>query len=408
MASQGLLTPLDDVYKSAGFPYASPGQIFAEHAALSAFENDGQRDFDLGGLMHADYDAMEPVQWPVRAAGTERMFGDGHFFTPDRRARFVAITPPPPLRPSPGMFILNTGRVRDHWHTMTRTGKTARLSSHMAEPFAEIHPDDANRLGIHRASLVRLENQHGIALVRALITDRQQRGTVFVPIHWTDQFAAKSRIDVLVSSKRDPQSGQPALKMSEVSVEPAGARIYGFAVSRLRPNLADADYWAIAEAAGGIRTELAWLDPPADWDKWVRRAFDVAPDATLLSVRDARSGRQNFALFEAGRLVFAVFTSPDPVLVSRQWAAGLLTRVLENAHRSDVLAGRPGVDMPDSGAIICACFSVGINSIVDAVTKNGCHSVEAIGAALKAGTNCGSCRAEIRGIIDANRLAAAE
>jgi assimilatory nitrate reductase catalytic subunit len=391
------------------FPYSSPGQIFAEHAALSAFENDGRRDFDLSGLVQADYATMEPVQWPVRLAGTERLFGDGRFFTPDRRAQFVAITPPPPLRPAPGMFILNTGRVRDHWHTMTRTGKTARLSSHMAEPFAEIHPDDASRLGIHRASLVRLENQHGTALVRALITDRQQRGTVFVPMHWTDQFAANSRVDALVSPKRDPQSGQPALKMSQVSVEPAGARFYGFAVSRLRPWLTGPDYWAIAEAAGGLRTELAWLDPPADWDEWVRGAFKVAPDATMLSVRDARSGRLNFALFEAGQLVFAVFLSPEPVLVSRQWAAGLLSRPLESvAHRSDVLAGRPGADMPDSGAIICACFSVGINSIVEAVTKRGCHSVEAIGAALKAGTNCGSCRAEIRGIINANRLASAE
>ena len=123
-------------------------------------------------------------------------------------------------------------------------------------------------------------------------------------------------------------------------------------------------------------------------------------------MRDARSGRRSFAVIERGRLVVALYTSPDPVLVSRQWAAGLLAA--EDLTGSAVLAGRPGADMPDSGAIVCSCFSVGINTIAAAVAQQGCTSVEAVGACTKAGTNCGSCRAEIRGIIDAHRLQAAE
>ena len=394
---------------ASAFAFTRPGQIFAEHAALSAFENEGRRDFDLSGLAGADYEQMAPVQWPVTRAGTARMFGDGRFFTPDRHARFVPVLPPRHRHQAPGMLTLNTGRVRDHWHTMTRTGKAARLSAHMAEPFAELHPDDALRLGVRRAALVRLENRHGSALVRALISERQQRGSIFVPMHWTDEFAAKGRVDALVTAKVDPQSGQPALKMSEVSVEPGGVRLYGFAVSRARPALTAADYWAIARAEGGFRTELAWFETPADWDGWVRRAFAVAPEATLLSVHDSRSGRHNFALFEQGEVSFAIFVSPEPVLVSRQWAASLLVASrVDTSRRAEVLAGRPGADMPDPGTIICACFAVGSNSIADAVTRGGCHTVEAVGAVLKAGTNCGSCRAEIRGIIDAHRLAAAQ
>src|SRR5690606_31896557 len=199
------------------FPYRSAGEIFAEHAALSTFENDGTRDFDLGSLVGVDYAAMPPTQWPAReAGGTPRMFGDGRFFTPDRRARFVPVTPPPPLTPAPGLLILNTGRVRDHWHTMTRTGKAARLSAHMAEPFVSIHPEDADERSIRRATLVRLESRHGTAIVRALVTDRQPRGSVFVPMHWTDRYASAARVDALVRGKTDPVSGQPALKMSEV------------------------------------------------------------------------------------------------------------------------------------------------------------------------------------------------
>lgn len=390
------------------FPYTRPGEIFAEHAALSAFENDGSRDFDLSGLMHAEYDGLQPVQWPVRSVrSTARMFTDGRFFTADGRARFVAVAPPPPIVPPPGMLVLNTGRVRDHWHTMTRTGKTPRLSAHMAEPFAELHPDDAFEKSIRHASLVRLESRHGSALVRALVTDRQQKGSVFVPMHWSGQFSAAGRIDALVTGQTDPQSGQPALKMATVTVGPALARRYGFAVSRKRPELGGADYWAIAATTGGWRAELAFLDDVADPVGWARPAFWAGDDPALLTITDKATGRQSLALFEGEELVFALFLSPDPVLVSRQWAVSLLTEQIKPARRADILVGRPGADRSDPGPIVCACFSVGANQIAEAA-RAGCHTVDAIGAALKAGTNCGSCRAEIRGLIELNRLEAAE
>ena len=387
------------------FSYHAPAQIFAEHVALSAFENDGTRDFDLSGLAGADYASLNPTQWPIRGKPATRMFGDGRFFTPDGKARFVPVLPPPPFAPPPGSFILNTGRIRDHWHTMTRTGKAARLSAHYAEPFVEIHPADAEMLGIRRAALVRISNSHGSATVRALVTDRQRRGHLFVPMHWTDQFTSSGRIDAVVRAKTDPVSSQPALKMSLVHAEPVHARLYGFFVAATRPIL-DTDYWAIAETTGGQRGELAWFDEPADLMAWLRTAFALSEAAHIQTVLDTRSGRRSFAVIERGRLVVALYTSPDPVLVSRQWAAGLLAA--EDLTGSAVLAGRPGADMPDGGAIVCSCFSVGLNTIAAAVARQGCTSVEAVGACTKAGTNCGSCRAEIRGIIDAHRLQAAE
>jgi assimilatory nitrate reductase catalytic subunit len=388
-----------------GFAYFSPGQIFAEHVGLSAFENEGSRDFDLSGLASTDYATMAPVQWPVRQAGTKRMFADARYFTPDHKARFVTVQPPPPIVPAPGQFVLNTGRVRDHWHTMTRTGKAARLSAHIAEPFVEINPADAEALSIRRTSLVRVENRHGSALLRALVTDRQPRGQVFVPMHWTDQFASNGRIDALVTGKVDPVSGQPALKMARVTLSPAHVRIYGFFVSRARPALT-ADYWAVAEAAGGLRGELAWFEEPRDWEQSIRASFGLTEDAALNTVFDRTSGRRAYVAVENGRLAFALYLAPDPVLVSRQWVVSQLAR--EDVDGPALLAGRPGADVPDQGAIVCSCMGVGVNTIVEAVTKSGCSTVEAVGVLTKAGTNCGSCRAEIRGLIDAHRLAEAE
>lgn len=114
---------------------------------------------------------------------------------------------------------------------------------------------------------------------------------------------------------------------------------------------------------------------------------------------DPRSGRRSFALVEQGRLVFALYTAPDPVPVARQWAASLLTATDLGART--VLAGRPGADLPDGGAIVCSCLAVGANTIAAAI-RGGCTSVDAVGSATGAGTNCGSCRAEIRGIISAS------
>ena len=137
------------------FAYQSPADIFAEHAALSAFENDGSRAFDIGALADADYDTLPPTQWPAKASpanGTARLFAEGGFPTSDTRARFVAVQAEGPATSTSAEypFILNTGRIRDQWHTMTRTGLVPRLSSHIAEPFVAINPTDAAALEPHR------------------------------------------------------------------------------------------------------------------------------------------------------------------------------------------------------------------------------------------------------------------
>ena len=137
------------------FAYRSAADIFCEHAALSAFENGGTRDFDLGGLAHLSdeaYDALDPVQWPVPAAGKGaiRFFAAGGFFTPDRRAQFIAPEPPALKSKVDAAypFRLNTGRVRDQWHTMTRSGASPRLAAHCPEPFVAVHPADGESAGL--------------------------------------------------------------------------------------------------------------------------------------------------------------------------------------------------------------------------------------------------------------------
>jgi assimilatory nitrate reductase catalytic subunit len=411
-----------------GFDYDGPAAIFREYAALTARENNGARDLDLGGLAELDddaYDALAPVQWPVPARpgvpAETRFFAAGGFFTADRRARLV---PTPPAAPASAVdarypFALNTGRIRDQWHTMTRTAKTPRLSAHLAEPFVELNPADADRLGIAPATLARIESRQGTIVVRALLSDRQPAGTCFVPMHWTDQLASQARVDTLVAGQVDPVSGQPELKHTPVAVEPLHAAWYGFAVSAARPRPSDLAYWALARAEGGWRLELAGATAPDDWRAFFAELCGLSvPPAAIHTYSDAGAGVHRLAAFagpaapersrsgsaEASeRLLAAMFVAPEPVAVSRTWAAGLLQGRHDGARRLALLAGRGGADAPDTGALVCACCAVGTRQIEAAVAA-GAHSVDAVGAATRAGSNCGSCRAEIGRLIDACRL----
>ncbi|WP_095588130.1 nitrate reductase [Actibacterium ureilyticum] len=381
------------------FDYQSPSEIFREYAALSGIAGQFGRDFDISGLSDLDqqaYDALQPTYWPVPKQGQagDRFFAEGGFFTPDRKGRMLALTHRAPVA-SPTAefpFRLNTGRIRDQWHTMTRTAKSARLSQHLAEPFLEIHPLDAQGTGIEPADIVRVESPYGAVLLRALITDRVRRGSVFAPMHWTSEFASSARIGTVIRAETDPVSGQPEGKASVVSVAPAKPAWYGFAVSadRMAP---DAAYWAMIPSNEGWRAELADFDRPADWEAFARALFGQT-DGEAVVVEDATRGLARVALFRDGVLTAALFTDKEPVQVARKYACSAL-----GAAGAGVLAGRPGADQPDPGATVCACFDIGINTIIAAIAERHLTTVEQIGEAIQAGTNCGSCRPELATIL---------
>jgi len=387
------------------FSYEGPAAVFREHAALSGYRNGGTRDFDIGAykdLSDTLYDDLPPFQWP-QAAQTPpvetRFFANGGFFTEGRKGRFVPVAfQPPRKRERAYPFVLNTGRMRDQWHTMTRTGQAARLMSHIAEPFAEIHPEDASGLGIEAADLVQVKSPFGAVVVRALVTSRVRKGEVYVPMHWTDQFASRARIDAVVAPETDPHSGQPGSKFTPAAVSRVEMAWFGFAVLKERPEHIPADYWAIATIDGGFRLECAGRNA-TDFQALAASFGTFGEDR--LCIEDATAGWSRQAYWQDDGLQAAFFFAPKLVQVSRQWACGLLTaEPAPRDVRSQILAGRAPAGRPDPGAIVCSCFQIGSNQIADAV-RCGANSVKAIGDKLEAGTNCGSCRSEIQTLLEA-------
>ena len=400
------------------FAYARPADIFREHAALSAFENDGGRAFDIGALAtlsDGGYDVLAPARWPVKAgsAGSGRIFGDGKFFTPDGKARFVPTPFKPPAEATGRYlpYVLNTGRIRDQWHTMTRTGRAPRLMAHQDEPWLDIHPSDAAKLSIAAGDLVRVRSKHGAAILRARPTDTQRPGEVFAPMHWTDRFGSAGPIDRLTGPARDPISGQPELKATPANIAPVATLWRGVLVGGAGPAERGDFYAARIPIAGADSWELrGWSPLPGELalGDWVRGLLSETHCAERIVMADPERNSWRFARVVDGRLTafLALCTSQRFQLPARADIAEWIDLPFDDAARQALFAVEAAVGVPQTKRTVCSCFSVSRATIEKAIAVDGHTSAAAIGKALKAGTNCGSCIPEIEEILRAVRVPA--
>ncbi|MFL6838705.1 MAG: molybdopterin-dependent oxidoreductase [Bradyrhizobium sp.] len=386
----------------AAFEFNSAADIFREHAALSAFENDGIRDFDIGALQSLSdeaFDAIAPVQWPMRqdAPPQERFFAEGGFFANDQKARFVApeipalkteTTAARPLR-------LNTGRIRDQWHTMTRTGASPRLGQHLPEPFVEVHPDDAAKYGVIDGNFARVTTDYGQCTLKVVVSERQQRGMLFAPIHWSEANATGARVGSLVAPITDPFSGQPENKATPASIAPYEYVFRGFALSR-RPLQLPAHAWSARVAVnGGYGYLFADNADLVGWQSWLKSIAGK----DLAEYKDFGGGIYRGASYDNSRIEACLFIGPAEDAGDWNVVKGLFAAdALNDDQRRMLLSGKSADGLASAGPIVCACFGVGRTTICDAIAA-GAQSAAEIGAKLEAGTNCGSCIPELKRLI---------
>ena len=379
------------------FAYDRAADIFREHARLSAYENGSARLFNLrshAAIGNEAYDQLAPFRWG------DAGFADTGFSTPDRKARLVPVgNPKPPTPAAAWPMTLNTGRYRDHWHTMTRTGLSPRLARHRGEPQIEIHPADAGALGIADRDLVRVSTPQGESLFRAALTDRQRRGEIFTPIHWTDCQSSAGRTALLTAPLTDPHSGQPGFKSTPARAEKVEVDWQAFLIARTMPHRVDALYHTRIRLAGGWLVELAGVGDPA------LLAERMLPRGERIEVVDPARGGARYAVLAGGQLEAALLVSARGKLPSRDWLAAQLTATGAPSS-TELLAGRPAEPGHDGGELVCACFDVGARTLLRAIAEQRLVSVEQVGQALRAGTNCGSCRPAIRSFLTAEKAIA--
>ncbi len=362
------------------FDWSHQSEIFEEFTAMTRFENEGARLLTVPDV--ADYDDMRPFQW-----GGPSPFASGRFPTPDGKARMVPVIYTPRNDATrPFQLRLNTGRYRDQWHTMTRTGLSPKLSQHRREPLVEVHPDTVKRMGLSDGGLATVETAHGKSIFRVASTPNQRRQELFVPIHWTDQTSGGGRAGLLPGQDRDPHSGQPGFKNTPAKIAPYRPAWSGFLVSRQQPPTPDCDYWTRVRATHGWVTELAGDEDSA-------ALLRLLAPGERVEMINAQRGVLRSAVIANGRLEAALFVSRDGSLPGRDWLAVQLGAA--NSVVSEILAGRPATPAPDRGPIVCVCFDVGLTTIIDTIAAQTLTTVEAVGKAINAGTNCGSCRPAI-------------
>jgi assimilatory nitrate reductase catalytic subunit len=329
------------------FAYENPEQIFDEHR-----ESTRGRDLDITGLSYAVLEHDGPQQWPYAEgarSGRARLYTDGVFPTPSGRARFVATEYVPPAEEPDVQFPLRltTGRLRDQWHSMTRTGRVARLFSHSPEPEIIVSEPDLKKRNFSNGDLVRISSRRGSAVMKVRASDDMRPGDAFIAMHWGGGFTGGVGSNALTISAIDPYSKQPELKHAAVRIEPFVARWRGAFAAAATPDL--------QRAAAAL---LARFD-------YAALSLVEGPEIVL-------------------RLELATAGDPAPEALS----------ALEK-----LFGQPPATDAAAFERSVCACFKVGESEIRAAVAAGA--TLAGLQKDLKCGTNCGSCVPELR------RLAAA-
>ncbi len=375
-----------------GFDFDHPGMIFAEYAAMTQLSVDHGKMLDLTAWACCsieDYDAMTPFRW-----GGEHPL-QGGFSHADGKARIVAVAAPKAAAVDPDFPLwLNTGRYRDQWHTMTRTGLSAKLSIHRREPLVEVHPADADRFGLSDGGFAQVGTRWGASVYRVAVTDGQRSGEIFVPMHWTD-LTGKGRTGKLVHPATDPVSGQPGFKNVSATIAPVEPEWRGFLIARdaVRPETA---YWAMARVEGGWLTEMAG-DGAIDVDA-------ILPEGERCEASDKARGMTRIVVrADNGELAAVLYLTRSGKLPERDWVAKQFTD--EQASSLELLAGRPAQPAEDRGPLVCLCLDVGEKDIREAV-RGGCCKLGEVSDKTGAGSNCGSCRPLIAKLIEEETAAA--
>jgi assimilatory nitrate reductase catalytic subunit len=393
------------------FAFENPSQVFDEFKHLTS-----GRDLDLSGISHGLIDRLGPQQWPFptdASAGTARLYADGMFPTVSGRAQFVAD----PFRAAQEQrdvhfpLTLITGRLRDQWHGMSRTGTAAQLFGHVSEAVLSLHPDELRQHHLQPGDLVSLKSRRGALIVPVSSDDNVRPGQAFLPMHWGDRFL-KGGVNSLTLPAFDPLSKQPELKHSGVRLELVNLPWKLFALiegdvqrhfETLRP---------LCEAFSYVSLSLTGRERPA---LLIRAASATAPQPQWLRELDQCLGLQEGPVLayddptrsigkrvriESGRIT-AIRLAGETLAqhwLQNLWLEGRADEQLRRWLLAP-LSAPPG----NAGAAavgnktLCNCKNVSQNAVCAGIARG--LDLQGLKTQLGCGTQCGSCVPEIKRLL---------
>lgn len=398
------------------FPYDSVEAVFNEHR-----ETTRGRDLDITGLSYALLDRA-PQQWPFpegAVSGQARLYADGVYPTASGRACFQ-VAPYRPVAESIDArypLHLNTGRLRDQWHAMSRTGRVARLFAHADTPVLSMNARDLELRRLKGGDLVRVKSRRGEVVVVAEVSDSLRPGQCFLPMHWGGRFMGGLGANTLTLPVLDAVSKQPELKHAAVQVTKAELpwRMVALAVGDgaelldvVQPLLRTCDY-AAAGLAGRdqdvLTLRLAHSQPlPDSMLAALDAALGLDDPLAVMHYQDSPHGISKRVRVEGGKVTAARLTGETAAF---DWLRDVIVEGAAAAPlRAWMLApvARPPAGGAGRGRIVCNCLNVAEPDIVAAIAA-GAGLAELL-SELKCGTECGSCVPELKRMIAGNRAAA--
>ncbi|MGA7179201.1 MAG: molybdopterin-dependent oxidoreductase [Thiobacillaceae bacterium] len=388
------------------FPYNSAEEVWMEHR-----ETTRGQDLDITGLTWSILEHEGPQQWPFPEGadrGKFRLYQDGRFPTSNGKACFKACDYIPVAEKTDPRYPLSltTGRLRDQWHTLTRTGRVARLYGHAPEPRLNMNSRDLERRGLKDGDIVKAATRRGALHIKVEASEEMRPGQAFLPMHWGASALAGAGINALTSRALDPVSKQPEFKHAALRVEKVSLP-YEMVVyskidalnleSRLKPLMALFDYATLTLA--GRATAVVVL-----------KAASAAPiEASLMKTIDHLLGFDDPLSVarlddEARGISKRIRVAEGKVHAARLYgetaAAGwLLDALIRNADAASLRwmlspLAKPPVPEENKGRVICNCLGV-FKADIDHAIATGA-SLEQLQLTLKCGTECGSCVPELK------------
>ena len=411
------------------FPYDSAEAIFNEHR-----ESTRGRDLDITGLSYEILETRGPQQWPFlsgASAGRVRLYSDGLYPTASGKATFFNATYKAVAEPANAQYPLrlNTGRMRDQWHGMSRTGKVARLFEHAPAPMLSMTKVDMAKRGLEEGGLVRLRSRRGAIVLPVGLSEELRGGQVFLPMHWGSRFIAGLGVNTLTLPTFDPYSKQPELKNAAVQVEKMVlpwhfvAMAIGEAeeaaaalarLAQLRKYLSAFEYASVGlfghSQENVIFRAAASVPLSENFVGQIDAILGLDDGEGVLQYEDKRRGVGRKMRVKEGKLA-AVRLSGDAT--AKDWLQDWLARAKPVSHLTRMLlapSAKPPQDFVPRGRVICNCLNVSeaeIMAQLKTLPMQSPNKLVALQSALKCGTECGSCVPELRRIVQADILEAA-
>ncbi|SEC32366.1 assimilatory nitrate reductase (NADH) alpha subunit apoprotein [Pseudomonas saponiphila] len=395
------------------FDFTCAAQLFDEYKGLTQ-----GRDLDLSGLSHQLIDRLGPQQWPFPngvTQGTPRLYGNGVFPTASGRARFIAdpYVAAKEQRDARFPLTLITGRLRDQWHGMSRTGTAAQLFGHVSEALLSLHPDELRRQRLREGDLVSLKSRRGSVIVAVARDDGVRPGQAFLPMHWGDRFL-KGGVNAVTQSAFDPLSKQPELKHSGVRLEPVQLPWQLFALIEGEVQAHFKVLRPLCEAFAYVSFSLSGRERPA---LVIRAAHQEAPLPALLKLIDQQLGLEGGPVLayddprraigkrvriEQGRIT-AIRLAGETL--AQHWLQQLwLEGRADEQLRRWLLA--PMSAPPQASGLggtrqrtLCNCKNVSYQAVGAGIAEG--LDLEQLQQQLGCGSQCGSCVPEIKRLLAA-------